>query len=648
MGIVVLDFGGQYAHLIANRIRRLHVWAEIRPPDTPFEELARADGLILSGGPSSVYAEDRPPFEEALLSSGKPILGLCYGHQLLCHALGGRVERGERMEYGAASLEVTAATGVLAGLNPREPIWMSHRDLVEEIPPGFQILGRTGDCPVAAMGDDSRRIYGLQFHPEVTHTESGMRILDNFLDLCGCERDWTMEGFIDRSMEGLERQARGRKLFLLVSGGVDSTVCFLLLNRALGTDRVLGLHIDNGFMRKGETAAVESLLKGSGFSNLKVVDASAAFLDRVAGVADPEAKRLAIGEEFIEVRDRVLAELDLDPDQWLLGQGTLYTDTIESGGTDHAEVIKTHHNRVGVIERLLAEGKVVEPLSQLYKDEVRELGEKLGVPHHLVWRHPFPGPGLAVRCLCAGPGAGHDAAEPLGTLDGSNLDAELLPLRSVGVQGDGRTYAHPALLTAAGAAILPGERGRALLGRPGARLHGADQLHRPRQPRPLPAGAGAAPVAEPAGGLPHGAAPGPAARGRRHRHGGPGPPRPHAPADADAHGAGTPLLRRGQREHRPAAGDHRGLHDRPLRPAAGGLPARGHGAAAGAGGGGGGLLRRHPQAAGHGGVGVIRHGLGPASGSVCVMLVQWLGSAGNLSGLLNPSRGGHRSSPLLA
>ncbi len=459
MGIVVLDFGGQYAHLIANRIRRLHVWAEIRPPDTPFEELARADGLILSGGPSSVYAEDRPLFEEALLSSGKPILGLCYGHQLLCHALGGRVERGQRMEYGAASLEVTAATGVLAGLNPREPIWMSHRDLVEEIPPGFEVLGRTGDCPVAAMGDDSRRIYGLQFHPEVTHTESGMRILDNFLDLCGCERDWTMEGFIDRSMEGLKRQARGRKLFLLVSGGVDSTVCFLLLNRALGTDRVLGLHIDNGFMRKGETAAVESLLKGSGFTNLKVVDASAAFLARVAGVADPEAKRLAIGEEFIEVRDRVLAELDLDPDQWLLGQGTLYTDTIESGGTDHAEVIKTHHNRVGVIERLLAEGKVVEPLSQLYKDEVRELGEKLGVPHHLVWRHPFPGPGLAVRCLCAGPGAGHDAAEPLGTLDGSNLDAELLPLRSVGVQGDGRTYAHPALLTAAGAAILPGEEG---------------------------------------------------------------------------------------------------------------------------------------------------------------------------------------------
>ena len=311
------------------------------------------------------------------------------------------------------------------------------------------------------MGDDGRRIYGLQFHPEVTHTDSGMRILDNFLDLCGCERDWTMEGFIDRSMEELKAQARGRKVFLLVSGGVDSTVCFLLLNRALGTDRVLGLHIDNGFMRKGETAAVESLLKGSGFSNLKVVDAGAAFLDRVAGVADPEAKRLAIGEEFIEVRDRVLADLDLDPDQWLLGQGTLYTDTIESGGTDHAEVIKTHHNRVGVIERLLAEGKVVEPLSQLYKDEVRELGEKLGVPHHLVWRHPFPGPGLAVRCLCAGPGAGHEAAEPLGAL---------------GRFRPGRRVAAPAQRGRAG--------GRAHLCPPGA----AQRIRRPRSCRGRRAG----------------------------------------------------------------------------------------------------------------------------------------------------------------
>ncbi len=474
MGIVVLDFGGQYAHLIANRLRRLNVWAEIRRPDTPLDELRHADGFILSGGPSSVYAEDRPPFEAPILQAGIPILGLCYGHQLLCHCLGGEVEHGgDRMEYGAASLDVISAQGILAGLKPHENIWMSHRDLVRGVPTGFKILGSTSDCPVAAMADDERRIYGLQFHPEVTHTESGMKILENFVHLCGCPRDWTMENFIDLETERLQRQTEGRKVFLLVSGGVDSTVAFLLLNRALGEDRVLGLHIDNGFMRKGETALVKRLLNESGFTNLEVVDAGSEFLARVEGVAEPEEKRRHIGEEFIEVRDRELARLNLDPDEWLLGQGTLYTDTIESGGTAHAEVIKTHHNRVGVIEQLLAEGKVVEPLAQLYKDEVRALGEKLGVPHHLVWRHPFPGPGLAVRCLCAdaqviavaatnGTVDGQELASVAAqALNGTDLVLDVLPLRSVGVQGDGRTYAHPALLTHGDKGFLPGVDGAA-------------------------------------------------------------------------------------------------------------------------------------------------------------------------------------------
>ncbi|MFH1567855.1 MAG: glutamine-hydrolyzing GMP synthase [Gemmatimonadota bacterium] len=452
-GIAVLDFGGQYAHLIANRIRRLHVFAEILPPDAPPDAFAGAEGIILSGGPSSVYAEDRPPFNPDILGLGLPLLGLCYGHQLICHELGGQVRPGETMEFGAASLRVESAAGVLRGLGPRERIWMSHCDTVMALPEGFEVLGTTDDCPIAAMAHHQRRIYGLQFHPEVTHTEHGMQILESFVELCGCARDWTMEGFIDDSMAALKRQVAGRNVFLLVSGGVDSTVCFLLLNRALGAARVLGLHIDNGFMRQGETALVERLLGDSGFANLQVVDASEEFLSRVAGIADPEEKRRRIGEEFVEVRDRVLASLELDPEEWLLGQGTLYTDTIESGGTDHADVIKTHHNRVGVIEQLLAEGKVVEPLSQLYKDEVRELGEKLGLPHHLVWRHPFPGPGLAVRALCAdgGPGetipeAARTAARQLVERSGLDLEVEILPLRSVGVQGDGRTYAHPALL----------------------------------------------------------------------------------------------------------------------------------------------------------------------------------------------------------
>lgn len=456
-GIVVLDFGGQYAHLIVNRIRRLHVFGEILPSDTEPERLKDADGIVLSGGPSSVYAPGRPPFDTAVLDMGLPLLGLCYGHQLLCLHLGGEVERGDVMEYGAAVLEVKAPEGVLKGLSEKEPIWMSHRDTVAAVPPGFRILGATADCPVAAMGDDERKIYGLQFHPEVAHTASGMQILENFVDLCGCDRTWTMESYIENSGEAVRRQIGKRKVFLLVSGGVDSTVCFLMLNRALGTDRVRGLHIDNGFMRKNETALVERLLGDSGFDNLKVVDASAEFLQAVEGVADPEEKRQHIGEEFIRVRDRVLQELALDPEEWLLGQGTLYTDTIESGGTAHADVIKTHHNRVGVIEQLLAEGKVVEPLNQLYKDEVRELGEKLGLPHHLVWRHPFPGPGLAVRVLCTHGKSGDESAgdagiaaelkESAASAGGPGYDVDVLPLRSVGVQGDGRTYAHPAVVT---------------------------------------------------------------------------------------------------------------------------------------------------------------------------------------------------------
>ena len=456
MSIVVLDFGGQYAHLIANRIRRLRVHAEIRSPETAVADLQDADGLILSGGPASVYDPEAPAYNPEILSMGKPMLGLCYGHQLLCHRLGGQVEMGTTHEFGAAYLHVDKAEGVLAGLDARERVWMSHRDHVAALPPGFAVLGATEDCPVAAMGDAERKIYGLQFHPEVTHTVRGMEILDNFAALCGAERNWTMERYTEETIERLQEQAKGRNVFLFVSGGVDSSVAFLLLNRALGAERVLGLHIDNGFMREGETVMVERLMKGAGLHNLEVVDASAEFLAATEGIAEPEEKRRRIGEEFIRVRDRALAALALDPDEWLLGQGTLYTDTIESGGTENAAVIKTHHNRVGVIDQLLAEGKVVEPLDQLYKDEARTLGETLGLPHHLVWRHPFPGPGLAVRALCSdGPDADNaDSGLALETVAEAQkvaatfgLALDVLPLRSVGVQGDSRTYAHPAVVT---------------------------------------------------------------------------------------------------------------------------------------------------------------------------------------------------------
>lgn len=452
MSIVVLDFGGQYAHLIANRIRRLRVHAEIRSPAAAVADLQDADGLILSGGPASVYDPQAPAYNPEILAMGKPMLGLCYGHQLLCHRLGGQVERGATHEFGAAYLHVQKAEGVLAGLDARERVWMSHRDHVAALPPGFAVLGATENCPVAAMGDPERKIYGLQFHPEVTHTVRGMEILDNFAALCGAERCWTMERYAEQAIARIRAQAKGRNVFLFVSGGVDSSVAFLLLNRALGAERVRGLHIDTGFMRVGERAEVERLMKEAGLHNLQVVPDSANFLAATEEIADPEEKRRRIGAEFIRARERALVSLTLNPDEWLLGQGTLYTDTIESGGTENAAVIKTHHNRVGVIEQLLAEGKVIEPLDQLYKDEVRTLGETLGLPHHLIWRHPFPGPGLAVRVLCSEASSAQNAdsglvSEAQKVAAAFGLELDVLPLRSVGVQGDGRTYAHPAVVT---------------------------------------------------------------------------------------------------------------------------------------------------------------------------------------------------------
>ena len=453
--ITVLDFGGQYAHLIAKRIRHLGVYADIKSPDVTLDELGRPGGVILSGGPSSVYAKGAPPFNRDILDAGIPVLGLCYGMQLMSFLLGGDVQRLERREYGRAELMREGDSPLFGGLDARERVWMSHGDSVAKLPVGFTLIGSTSDCPVAAIGDDARRLYGLQFHPEVTDTPHGDRILDNFINLCGVERTWSMEGYIEQKMNDIRAQVGDRNVFLLVSGGVDSTVTFTLLNEALGEDRVLGLHIDNGFMRKNETAKVREALGQLGFNNLSVVDRTDDFLRAVKGLVEPQAKRKAIGDEFIYVKERELAALELDPDQWLLGQGTLYPDIIESGGSKHADVIKTHHNRTDLVKEMVARGLVVEPLDQLYKDEVRVVGEKLGLPHDLVWRHPFPGPGIGVRVLCSeggGRSADFDAiagrvsakAKPAG------CDSIVLPVRSVGVQGDSRTYAHPAAVACDG------------------------------------------------------------------------------------------------------------------------------------------------------------------------------------------------------
>jgi GMP synthase (glutamine-hydrolysing) len=448
-GIAVLDFGGQYAHLIANRIRRLHAYSEVFGPNVDLSEIQGYSGIIFSGGPSSVYDPGQPEFNADHLSAGVPILGLCYGHQLLCQRLGGEVTAGDVREYGSAVLDIRPDVQLFQGLGQTEVVWMSHGDVVNRLPDGFEILGDTPDCPSAAVGDVDRHIYGLQFHPEVAHTPQGMDILDNFLNICKAPRTWTMEGYVNTAIQEIRDQVGDRNVFLLVSGGVDSSVAFVLFNQALGEERVQGLHIDNGFMRKGETALVEGFLKREGFSNLTIEDASEDFLLSVEGMVDPEAKRQAIGRTFIEVKDRVLDRLNLNPDHWLLGQGTLYPDTIESGGTEHAALIKTHHNRIDLIEELIAKGQVIEPLAHLYKDEVRELGIQVGLPASMVWRQPFPGPGLSVRCLCStGPegeeGLGDSEARAVALAKEVGLDLRILPIKSVGVQGDFRTYAHPA------------------------------------------------------------------------------------------------------------------------------------------------------------------------------------------------------------
>lgn len=451
--IAVVDFGGQYTHLIARRIRQLGVYSEVVPADAEAANLKEYKGIILSGGPSSVYEPGAPACDPALFTLGVPVLGLCYGHQLMARTLGGEVSRGLVHEFGPAALRPEPGHPLFRDISAESIVWMSHGDEVSVPAPGFRNIGATADCAQAAVGDDARKFYGLQFHPEVTHSLEGQTMLRNFLSLCGCAFDWNMDHYVQTIQDQLRTQCAGKKVFLLVSGGVDSTVAFELLNRALGPDRVLGLHIDNGLMRKDESADVLGFMHAQGFDNLKIKDATDTFLANLRGVVEPEAKRKIIGETFLTVKDAAIAELDLDPAEWMLAQGTIYPDTIESGGTAHAAVIKTHHNRVQGILELMAQGMVVEPLAELYKDEVRELGRRLGIPDPLLDRHPFPGPGLGVRLLCsdAADGAEHAAAESdaaaLGALlEERGLSGTILPVKSVGVQGDARTYAHPGLI----------------------------------------------------------------------------------------------------------------------------------------------------------------------------------------------------------
>lgn len=479
--ISVLDFGSQYAHLIAKRFRMLGYYSEILPPTAPLTAYAGTKGIVLSGGPSSIYESGAPRYNPEIFTLGIPVLGLCYGHYVVAEANGGTVGKAQTGEFGFATLRKNPHTEcpLLEGVEFPAQVWMSHQDAISVPAPGFEAAAFTDDCAFAVVQNLQKRQFGLQFHAEVKDTPCGNTIFRNFAGYCGMPQNWNQNKVLSLLLEqiridaGVQPAADGsckpeRKVLLFLSGGVDSTVAFALLNRALGQDKVLGLHIDNGFMRKNESSTIAARYREAGFTNFTVRDASAEFLAAVKNLIDPQEKRKAVGETFIRVRDETVRELGLREEEWLLGQGTLYPDVIESGGTENAKTIKTHHNRVEGIQALIEAGRVIEPLKELYKDEVRAIGAKLGLDGGLIYRHPFPGPGLSINVLCSRgeeavsgeDRAGRKAAEEslrhtgicncfTGSENGGQArlsGISVLPVKSVGVQGDFRTYTFPACL----------------------------------------------------------------------------------------------------------------------------------------------------------------------------------------------------------
>lgn len=441
--VVILDFGGQYAHLIARRVRESGAFSQILPAETPADHLKDVAGIILSGGPQSVYDAGSPQADPTIVELGVPVLGICYGHQWLAQTLKGTVTGGKKKEYGHTPIHITNAESLFAGLPQEFVVWMSHGDEVSTLPAGFVQSASSDTCANAAMADETRHIYGVQFHLEVVHSEYGAEILKRFVDLCHAT-PWSIEGYAQRIGSEILQEIGDRRVFMMVSGGVDSTVAFTVLNEVLGPHRVQGLLVDTGLMRKGEVRNIKNAFELFGIDNLRYVDASEEFFTNLAGVTEPEQKRKIIGDTFLAVQKRESDAMGLKiEDGWMLGQGTIYPDTIETGGTKHSDTIKTHHNRVEAVQKMIDAGLVIEPLKELYKDEVRRLGEELRLPPPLVWRHPFPGPGLGVRILCGlTPSPSPSTLLPTGRGETISVPHAVLPVQSVGVQGDGRTYRH--------------------------------------------------------------------------------------------------------------------------------------------------------------------------------------------------------------
>jgi GMP synthase (glutamine-hydrolysing) len=456
--VVVLDYGGQYSQLIARRVRECGVFSELLPHHVGAEEVARRrpKGLILSGGPASVYADGAPRLDRELLELGIPVLGICYGMQLVALSLGGRVEGAEVGEFGRSRLTVREPGRLLAGLPAEQTCWMSHRDTVFQAPPGFTALASSTESPVAAFESPARGIYGIQFHPEVVHTPYGQQILEVFLrDVCGCDMSWSPASIVDEQVAAIRAQVGDARVICGLSGGVDSSVAALLVHRAVG-DQLTCVFVDHGLMRKNEGEQVISAFRDHFRVPLVAVDAEERFLSRLRGISEPERKRKVIGAEFIRVFEEEAARIG---DARFLVQGTLYSDVIESGGGTGAATIKSHHNVGGLPADLRFE--LVEPLRSLFKDEVRPVGAELGLPERLVWRQPFPGPGLAIRIV-----GGEATKERLDVLrDADHILQEeirraglyrelwqsfcVLPdVRTVGVQGDERTYGYVVVIRA--------------------------------------------------------------------------------------------------------------------------------------------------------------------------------------------------------